>query len=83
MLRRESRVRNCPNYLRFIREPSVRPGDRIIWLARLSGRGDHLFPVPGVVVAARRGSVTIVVQAYGGTAVRRVVQHDRVRAAED
>ena len=78
MLIWEIRVRHRPTYLRPVREAPVKPGERIIWLAQLSGRGDHLFPVPGVVIAVAGQRVTIAVQAFGGETVRRVVHPDRL-----
>jgi len=80
---KEIHVRDRPAYLRPLREPSVKPGECIIWLAQLSGRGDHLFPVPGVVIAATWRNVTIAVQAFGGDTVRRVVRPDRVLPRPD
>jgi hypothetical protein len=71
-------MRNRPKHLRPVREASFKPGERIIWLAHLSGRGDHLFPVPGVVVAAGGRNVTIAVEAFGGETVKRIVRPNRL-----
>jgi hypothetical protein len=71
-------VRHHPTYLRSMREARFESGERIIWLAQLSGRGDHLFPVAGVVVSVAGRTVTIAVEAFGGKTVRRVVHPNRV-----
>jgi len=64
-----------------VRAPPLGPGERIIWLAHLGGRGDHLFPVPGVVVSGWGKHIRIAVQVYGGGMVTRVVRLDRVLPA--
>src|SRR4051812_8105475 len=76
MLSGEIRLRHRPKYRLPVREGPLKSGERIIWLAQLSGRGDHLFPVPGVVVAVAGRNVTIAVEAFGGETVRRVVRPD-------
>ena len=71
-------MRRRPKHYLPARNESLKSGERIIWLAQLSGRGDYLFPVPGVVVAVAEQNVTIAVEAFGGETVRRVVHPDRV-----
>ena len=78
MLGGEIHLRERRKYRLPVRDGPLTPGERIIWLAELSGRGDHLFPVPGVVVAVAGRRVTIAVQAFGGETVRRVVRPDRL-----
>ena len=78
MVSGEISLRNRPKYRLSVRDGPLKTGERIIWLAQLSGRGDHLFPVPGVVVAVAGRRVTIAVQAFGGETVRRVVRPERL-----
>ena len=71
-------MRDRPKYRLPVRDGPLTPGERIIWLAQLSGRGDHLFPVPGIVIAVADRRVTIAVKAFGGKTVRRIVRPDRL-----
>jgi hypothetical protein len=71
-------VKHHPKYRLPVHDGPLKPGERIIWLAQLSVRGDYLFPVPGVVVAVAGRNVAITVEAFGGQTVRRVVRLDRI-----
>jgi len=83
MLSEDIQVRGRPKHRLPVRDGPLAPGERVIWLAQLSGRGDHLFAVPGVVVAVAGRRVTIAVEAFGKETVRRVVRPDRLLPRAD